>query len=212
MAAPAAVRVLAGEAVRVDSLREKLPWHGIPVGTADRGELCDPVAAGRVRTVHAGEVAEDRLVMRQESDGKTSYALCNASRETALEQLAWWKCRRHCIGRSNRDAKSEVGWDQLQAHKYRAWERHLALTVLASWFVAQAKYEWAWEYGRDPALLQEPEPEMLPALSVAKVRTLLRAAMPLRQMNEAQATDLAIGHLLNRARSRKGRPNKTTAC
>jgi hypothetical protein len=42
---PSAVQVLAGEAVRVDRLREKLPWHDIPVRTIDRGELCDPFAA-----------------------------------------------------------------------------------------------------------------------------------------------------------------------
>jgi hypothetical protein len=36
---------LAGEAVRVDSLREKLPWHEIQVRATDRGALCDPFAA-----------------------------------------------------------------------------------------------------------------------------------------------------------------------
>jgi SRSO17 transposase len=205
---PSAIQVLAGEAVRVDSLREKLPWHAVQVRATDRGTLCDPFAARRVWTVHAGEAVEDWLVMREEADGKHSYALCNASRETSLEQLAWWKCQRYFIERSNQDAKSELGWDELQAQKYRAWEHHLALTVLASWFVAQTKYEWARDYRRDPALLQELDTEVLPALSVANVRTLLRAVMPLRQMSEAQATDLVIEHLLNRARSRKSRLKK----
>jgi hypothetical protein len=57
-------------------------------------------------------------------------------------------------------------------------------------------------------LLQELETDVLPALSVAHVRTLLRAVMPLRQMTEAQATDRVIEHLLNRARSRKSRLKK----
>jgi SRSO17 transposase len=205
---PSAIQVLAGEAMRVDSLREKVPWHAVQVRATDRGTLCDPFAVRRVWTVQAGEAAEDWLVMREEADGKHSYALCNASRETSLEQLAWWKCQRYFIERSNQDAKSELGWDELQAQKYRAWEHHLALTVLASWFVAQTKYEWAREYGRDPGLLQELETDVLPALSVANVRTLLRAVMPLRQMSEAQATELVIEHLLNRARSRKSRLKK----
>lgn len=158
--------------------------------------------------MHAGEAVEDWLVMREEADGKHSYALCNAVRETALEQLAWWKCQRYFIERSNQDAKSELGWDELQAQKYRAWEHHLALTVLASWFIAQAKHAWARTYERDPALLQALETDVLPALSVANVRTLLRAVMPLRQMSEAQATDLVIEHLLNRVRSRKSRLKK----
>ena len=101
----------------MDSLREKLPWHEIQVRATDRGELCDPFAACRVWTVHAGEAVEDWRVMRQESDGKTSYALCNASRGTSLAQLAWWKCQRYFIERSNQDAKSELGWDELQAQE-----------------------------------------------------------------------------------------------
>jgi hypothetical protein len=62
---PSAIQVLAGEAVRVDSLREKLPWHEIQVRATDRGELCDPFAACRVWTVQAGEAVEDWLVMRE---------------------------------------------------------------------------------------------------------------------------------------------------
>jgi SRSO17 transposase len=205
---PSAVQVLAGEAVRVDRLRERLPWQAVQVRAIDRGTLCDPVAACRVWTVHAGEAVEEWLVMREEADGKHSYALCNASCETSLEQLAWGKCQRYFIERANQDAKSELGWDELQAQKYRAWEHHLALTVLASWFIAQTKYEWARDYERDPVLLQELDTEVLPALSVANVRTLLRAVMPLRQMSEAQATDLVIEHLLNRTRSRKSRLKK----
>lgn len=80
--------------------------------------------------------------------------------------------------------------------------------MLASWFIAQTKYEWAREYERDPGLLQELNTEVLPALSVANVRTLLRAVMPLRRMSEAQATDLVIEQLLNRTRSRKSRLKK----
>ena len=205
---PSAIQVLAGEAVRVDSLHERLHWQAISVRTTDRGELCDPFAARRVWTVHAGKAVEEWLVMRAEADGKHSYALCNAARETSLEQLAWGKCQRYFIERSNQDAKSELGWDELQAQKYRAWEHHLALTVLASWFIAQTKYEWAREYRRDPMLLQELDTEVLPALSMANVRTLLRAVMPLRQLSEAQATDLVIEHLINRARSRKSRLKK----
>jgi hypothetical protein len=56
--------------------------------------------------------------------------------------------------------------------------------------------------------LQELDTEVLPALSVAYGRTLLHAVIPLRQMSEAQATDLVFEHLLNRTRSRKSRLKK----
>ena len=75
--------------------------------------------------------------MREEATDRYRYALGNASADTSLEQLAWWKCQRYVIERANQDAKSELGWDEWQAQKYRAWDHHLALTVLsASWFIA----------------------------------------------------------------------------
>lgn len=158
--------------------------------------------------VHEGRVVEDWLVMRREADGKDSYALCNASADTPKEVLAWWKCQRYFIERANQDAKSELGWDELQARKYLAWEHHLALTVLASWFVAQTKYEWARDYPRDPTLLDQLQTEVLPALSMANVRSLLRAVMPLRQLSPQQATQRVIEHLQNRVRSRNSRAKK----
>jgi len=47
-----------------------------------------------------------------------------------------------------------------------------------------------------------------PTLSVANVRLLLRAVMPLQRLSVKQATDLAIEDLLNRTRSRKSRLKK----
>ena len=67
--------------------------------------------------------------------------------------------------------------------------------------MAQTKFEWARDYPRDPKLLQHPGTDQLPALSVANVRLLLRAVMPLQRLSVKQATDLAIEHMLNRTRS-----------
>ena len=74
--------------MRADSLRERLTGRLIPVRTPERGELCERFAACRVWTVHEGEVVEDGLVVREESEGKYSYALCNAPADMPLEQLA----------------------------------------------------------------------------------------------------------------------------
>ena len=81
----------------------------------------------------------------------------------------------------------------------------MALTVLAAWFVAQTKSEWARDYPRDPTLLEQLQTEVLPALSMANVRSLLRAVMPLRQLSPQQATQPVIEHLQNRIRSRNSR-------
>jgi|GEM_PF-5498508 len=69
----------------------------------------------------------------------------------------------------------------------------------------QTKIEWAREHARDPALLQQFEVDVLPALSVANVRALLRATMPLPQLTLEEANALVIKHLVNRTRSRRSR-------
>ena len=205
---PARVKVLVGEAVTVASLGQSVPWQEVRVRPTDRGELRDHFAAVRVWTVHAGQAAEEWLVLRREATGHTPYALSHAPVTTDLTPLAWWKCQRYFIERSNQDAKAEFGWDELQAQKYRAWEHHLALTVLASWFVAQTKYEWAQSYPRDPELLAQWKTDVLPTLSVANFRELLRAVMPLKRLSVTEATDLVIEHLTNRTRSRQSRLKK----
>jgi hypothetical protein len=101
-----------------------------------------------------------------------------------------------------------MGWDEFQAQKFQSWEHHLALTILASWFVAQTKLRWTRQYPRDPKLYQELEVDLLPALSVANVRELLRAVMPLPQLSREQAAEQVVKHLVNRARSRKSRVKK----
>jgi SRSO17 transposase len=180
-------------------------FQRVRVRSTERGELDDPFAMRRVWTIRDGELAEEWLVIRHEYGQRYSYALSNASADASRDYLAWLKCVRHFVERANQDAKSEIGWDELQAQKYRAWEHHLALTILATWFIAQTKYEWAIAYGPDPELAQQMELDVLPALSVANVRELLQAAMPLPQLSPEQATRLVVKHLVNRSRSTRSR-------
>jgi len=194
---PVEVRTLVAEAETV--------WRRLTIRATERGLLQDEFAARRVWTVYAGQAVAEWLVMRKEPHGRVSYALSHASRTPSLEQLAWWKCQRYLVERSNEDAKSELGWDEFQAQKYLAWQHHVALTVLASWFVAQTKLEWAQMAERDPAVVRMGEVDVLPALSMANVRTLLQAVLPLPQLTPPQATNLVIEHLINRTRSRKSR-------
>jgi len=176
-------------------------FQRVRVRSTERGELDDPFAARRVWTIRDGKLAEEWLVIRREGHNRHSYALSNAPADTSRERLAWLKCVRYFVERANQDAKSEMGWDELNAQKYRAWEHHLALTILASWFVAQTKHEWNQAHPRDPELTRQLELDVLPALSVANVREMLRAVLPLEQLSPKQARDLAVKHLVNRSLS-----------
>jgi len=192
-------------AVRTVAQRADTVFHSLPVRHTERGLLQDPMALRRVWTLHENTVAEEWLVIRRHSDGRLSYALSNAPADTPSEYLAWLKCVRHFVERTNQDSKSEAGWDELQAQKYRAWEHHLALVILVTWFVAQIKLEWQQTYARDPELACQLAVEVLPALSMANVRELFRAVWPLQPLTPAEARRLVAQHLVHRARATSSR-------
>jgi SRSO17 transposase len=200
--------VLAGTApveVRAVAPRAATVFQPILVRHTERGELRNEFALRRVWTVCDGTVAEEWLVIRRHSDGDLSYALSNAPADTPHKYLAWLKCVRYFVERTNQDSKSEAGWDELQARKYRAWVHHLALVILVTWFVAQTKLEWAQTYARDPELARQLAVAVLPALSMANVRELFRAVWPLHQLTPAEARRLVVKHLVNRSRATSSR-------
>src|SRR5262252_2706836 len=203
------LQVLSGQQpqeVRALAQHPQPVWERVQVRLTERGWLTADFAVRRVWTVAAGQRPRSEwLVMRRNSDGDCSYTLLNAPTDTPQACLIAWSCRRYFTERTFEDAKTEIGWDEFQAQKYRAWEHHLALTAAALWFVAQTKWAWAQMYTRDPALAHQLEVEVLPALSTANVRELLKAVLPLPQLTPVEAMDLVITHLINRARSTSSR-------
>jgi SRSO17 transposase len=199
-------RIVAKRRVEVRSLLHdsSLERAVITLRPSERGMLRAEFARRRVWMVYDGQPRQEWLLIRRD-EKRVTYVLSNASPDTPLKTMAWRKTHRYFIERSNQDAKSEFGWDEFQATKYRAWQHQLALTILASWFIAETRLDWMTRYERDPALLAQYEVEVLPLLSVSNVRELLQAAMPLPQLSPLEAVDLVIEHLLNRTRSRKSR-------
>ena len=192
--------------VRILACSPYTPWQHMHVRQTERGRLEADFAIRQVWTVAEGKMPRaEWLVIRRDAEGDCSYTLLNAPADTPAPHLIAWSCQRYFTERIFEDAKTEIGWDEFQAQKYRAWEHHLALTGLALWFVAQTKLEWAQAYVRDPDLARQLEVEVLPALSTANVRELLKAVLPVPQLTPQQATELVITHLVNRARSTSSR-------
>ena len=190
----------------------ELAWERVEVRNTERGLLTYECTARRVWTVtEKGKVLCDWLLLRREEDGSLSYSLSNAVENTSLKTLCLWRCMRYFVERIFQDSKSELGWDELEAGKYRAWYHHTALTALALWFVAQTKLEWAEKYPRDLSLCEELGVEQLPPLSAANLRELLRAVMPLKQLSPIEASLLVVQHLLNRSRSTASRLRTQTS-
>lgn len=81
----------------------------------------------------------------------------------------------------------------------------MAFTILAQWFITQTRLDWEEKIERDPQILARYDVALLPALSVANVRTLLRATLPLPALYPLDAAALVVEHLDNRTRSRASR-------
>ena len=191
---------------------ERGGWERIRVRATERGYLEDEFWAVRVWTLGSEESAaqEEWLVGRREENGRVSYGLSNAAEETSLGELAGMKCERYFIECSNQEAKSELGWDELRAQKYTAWEHHLGLVILAQWYIVETRLEWAHKYGVKEELAAElgVAKEEMPRLSARNVRELLRATLPLPEVRVEEAAELVAKHLLNRVRVRRSEMKK----
>jgi SRSO17 transposase len=182
-------------------------WQVVRVRHNERGVLEDRFAAQRVWTWQPGQAQPRQkwLILRIDHRGEHTYALSNAPQTAPLEQLAQLVCSRYFVERAIEDAKDECGWDEFQAQKYLAWQHHLALTACALWFIAKEKLQWGAECVRDPDLIRQLEIEVLPALSTANVRQLLKAVLPLPDLSIEEARSQIAHHLVNRSRSKASR-------
>lgn len=184
-------------------------WQRVIVRNSERGQLIADFKLLAVWTLTpALQVRREWLVIRRDNNGRLTYSLSNAPETTPAQVLFEHSCARYFTERVYEDAKSELGWADLQARKYRAWEHHTALTAAATWFVAIEKLEWRQAYPPDPQLVSQFELDVLPALSTANVRDMLRAVLPLPQLTLQQAREVVATHLVNRARSTASRLKK----
>ncbi len=182
-------------------------WQRLEVRSTERGKLIADFKRCRVWVLYGDEPRQEWLLIRQDARRKT-YVLSNAAVGTSLETMAWRQVHRYFVERDNENAKSEFGWDEFRAVKFQGWKHHLAMTILAFWFVTETKLDWMARIQQDPALLKKFQVDVLPFLSVANVRVLLSTAMQRPHLTVEEATYLVIQHLTNRARSRSSRLKK----
>lgn len=200
-------RVLSPRAYRIDDLRlhPSLLWQTLTIRPTERGWLTADFARLAVWTVQDDMTVTQQWLLLRKQGKKHAYTFSNASAHTPLTVMALRKSQRYFIERDNQDAKSEFGWDEIQTTSYTAWQHQLAFTVLAQWFITQTRLDWEKEYPHDSDLFAHYEVDLLPLLSVANVRMLLRAALPLPTLSPLDAASLVVQHLDNRTRSRKSR-------
>jgi SRSO17 transposase len=181
-------------------------WQRVEIRQTERGLLVADFAVLPVWTVESGELPRaEFLVLRREASGELTYTLFWSPVSLTTREMITRSCARYFVERVFEDGKDCLGWDEFQGLKYEAWFHHLALTALALWFVAETKLDFQHLAPRDPLLAAQLEVELLPALSTANVRELLKAVLPLPTLSPEQAIDVVISHLLRRAASTRSR-------
>ena len=200
-------KVLSPMAYRVENLPKHptLLWQTLTIRPTERGWLTADFARLPVWTVQDDLTVTKQWLLIRRQGKKHTFSFSNAPAHTSLLTMASRKTQRFFIERDNQEAKSEFGWDEIQTTSFLAWQHQLAFTVLAQWFITQTRLDWEEQSDRDPQLFQRYELSLLPALSVANVRELLRSALPLPALSPLAAASLVVEHLDNRSRSRKSR-------
>src|SRR4029453_5869738 len=84
---------------------------------------------------------------------------------------------RDCTARPLEEGRPERGWDAGQPQPSRGWEPQVALPGVAVWCVAQPTWAWAPAETREPDLAHHWDGEVVPALSTANGRELLRTVL-----------------------------------
>lgn len=137
-------RIVGAEAFTASDLAQlpETQWASLNLRPTERGLLRADFARYAVWVVSTeGLIRPETVLIKREAKEMRS-SLSNAPSATPLLTLAQHKCQRYFVERSIQDAKSELGMDDFRAIKYRAWQHHLALTILASWFIAETRLDW----------------------------------------------------------------------
>lgn len=128
------------------------------------------------------DVHKDELIFLSE---KIKYSLSNGEKEQYTNnEWAYFQCSRYWVERCFDDSKNELGMSGYQVTGWLAWQHHMALVMMASFYILKLKLE------------QQDE---MPLLSVRDARLLVIAVLFATQ----KEVDLCLEHIRIRHRQRQ---------
>lgn len=118
-------------------------WRKKTLRSTTKGELLVEVLHRRVWLwdKHSPIAHCWHLIVRREvnSPGTLKYSLSNAPAQTSATKLTKMQAQRFRIERAFQDAKSHVGMAQYQVRQWPSWHRHMALVMMATQFMLEAR-------------------------------------------------------------------------
>jgi hypothetical protein len=117
-------------------------WTKLTVRDGEKGPLEVEVVARRVESKVDRRVVgfEETLVVVRYEDGgvlKHDYHLSNAARDTPLVEFARVTKAAHRVEECLKRSKSEAGLGEYQVRNWRGWHHHMALSLIATWFLVE---------------------------------------------------------------------------
>jgi SRSO17 transposase len=124
---------------RADRLAARVPagaWRHYGAGQGAKGERVYAWARVAIRPLREPGRGHWLLLRRSLADGELADCVCYGPARTSLAELAGVAGVRWTVECGFRQAKGETGLDHYEVRRYRAWYRHVTLSMLAQAFLA----------------------------------------------------------------------------
>jgi len=135
------------------------------------------------------ETARKRTLVITKSE-KIKYSISNGDKDQYTNnEWAYFQCSRYWVERCFDDCKNELGMSGYQVTGWLAWQHHMALVMMASYYILKVKIE---------------KQEDMPLLSVRDARLLVIAI----NFGTQKDVDLCMQHINTRHRQRQADINR----
>lgn len=174
---------------KLEGLAKPAAWQEVKVRETTRGPLHLRAWRGVVYVWDESQSAPLRLTLlvTENLDGTDrKYTLANAPETTALRRLAFQQRQRYWVERVFEDAKGTCGMADYQVQKWSAWQHHMALVMLAMYFMLTERLG---------------QQTTLPLLSCFDIEELLAHFLPRRDVEEAEVIRQVLARHRLRARA-----------
>ena len=125
--------------IRADALAARVPargWQVLSCGDGSKGPRLYDWALIGLASPGRHLLVRRALTANAKGELELAFFLCSAPAGTTLAELVAVAGARWAAGDCFAEAKNETGLDHYQVRKYRAWYRHITLSMLAHAFLA----------------------------------------------------------------------------
>jgi SRSO17 transposase len=140
--------VIAERKISLQNLVGEIPvgeWKTIKYRTGTKGKLVREAVLMKVWIWQKGtqEVeAAELLISRKLDQTEVKYSLCDTPKgELSVEVALFRQMQRYWIERGFQEIKEQLGLHQYQVRGWRAWQHHIALTMMALHFILETQIE-----------------------------------------------------------------------